>query len=228
MQFIAERDFAKKIRFLDRHKLTEEQRGEALQLLLDLISAYVPQARIGENFYNFMTRDTLTIKNEDEIKYNVLHTSVQKIIELGHEPVVLMTEILKRVEEPSPVPPVECFRSLIDLSLLLFDLNSQSSVDSQKAFRTTFSQFLKVSDQHPSMKVALHSFRAYFHTRDPEFIKKGGQLLGKVKEEWQARAHQVFREEMEHQISEVKYDGLENYLDKIKPFIQIHQKWLPN
>ncbi|MGK5091913.1 hypothetical protein WDW89_07830 [Deltaproteobacteria bacterium TL4] len=224
-RFISERDFSKKIRFIDPEVFKNKaHRQQLIQLFLQLVSTYEPQARAGESFHNFMVRDTKEIENENEIKYNLLHTCVHKIMEFDPDINLLMEAIFEIVTTKVPPPVPECYRSLIDLSLLLFDVSIKGPLKEQKRFLKTFENFLAYCDQHDDRTVDHLSFRAYLHTRTPYYIKKGGAILVKMKPEWLERAQQVFHEEIEHQISELKYEPTQNFLVKTKPLMDVYQQ----
>ncbi|MBF0239517.1 MAG: hypothetical protein HQM12_17580 [SAR324 cluster bacterium] len=223
IKFIAERDFSKKIRFLEQSLLNEQEQKQVIDMMIELISTYEPHAKVGESFHNFMIRNPSMEQNK-EIQYNVLYTSVRKILSMAKDPLELMHKINNKVISSDPVPVPECFRSLIDLSLGLFDQIRKRSHAGHMEFRPVFENFLNFSFEQPQKVVSLHAFRAYLHTRDPEFIKKGGELLMNIKQEWQDRAHQVFREEIEHQLNELKYASIPTFTKNIKPLMDVYRQ----
>ncbi|MBF0351148.1 MAG: hypothetical protein HQM11_08945 [SAR324 cluster bacterium] len=238
-RFTAEVDFCHKIEAMKTNGLLEQEKSLIMDELLNLVGSYEPHATTGEGFYNFMVRGHQSSEHEDNVRYNILDVTVHKIMELQPDLVLLMENILNKARQDSQRLqqsgtnttdtslagiPSECYRSLIDLSLALYDGHKTLAPANKKKFLKHFEEFLRLADAHPEKIVALHSFRAYFHTREPRYIAYGGELLINMRDDWSARAHQVFREEIEHQINEIKLADNTEFSKKMKSLMGVYQQ----
>ncbi|MBF0238617.1 MAG: hypothetical protein HQM12_12995 [SAR324 cluster bacterium] len=224
-RFISERDFAKKIRFLDYSQYPKSVQNQLIDMFLNLLSHYEPHAHVGESFHQFMLRDIKKVEQE-EIKYNVLHTVEQKLLESNPEPLELMTKLKSLISLSESMPPTECLRSMIDLSIGLFELSRiRQPPDTQKKFNKVLEEFLEELSRHEDMRVGLHAYRGYLHTQDPYFIQKSRTCLSEIPEEWRERAHQILREEMVQQILANKEFSRKEFNENTRPLMEEFQQF---
>ncbi len=222
-RFIFERDLAKKIRYIDPHVFWAERQA-MINILIDLMSSFKPYALIDENFQNFMVRDAKTIEDRDDIRYNVLHNCVITLLAFKPDPLHVITKVHDLVTRAGHTPDAACFRSLIDLSLGVFDTSKKGLPEKRKEFLKRFETFLDFSMKQPESSVALHAFRAFFHTRDDYFVKKGGSLYSQLPESWRERAHQIYWDEIQKRIEELKDVSIETMNVEMRPFLEVMQQ----
>ena len=230
INFIAERDFAKKIRFIIPQVFWAE-RTNMIKLLWNLLLGYQPNNLPNERLQNFMVRDTKKIEDTEEVKYDVLDNCVLKILAFQPEPIELIKRIEQQIMNIETTTQSAGYRSLIDLSLGLFDISQQRSDAIHQEFIKHLKNFLEYSLKCADHRVALHALRAFFHTKDEEFISKGGELIKQLPEAWQQQASRIYWQEMKAQIGELKKSNTQDlhqvmkpYLKVAKEIIQQHQK----
>ncbi|MGK5091353.1 alpha/beta fold hydrolase [Deltaproteobacteria bacterium TL4] len=219
-RFISERDLAKKIRHINPN-LYWSERKTITQLLLQFMAKFEPSALVDEKYHNFMVRDRKKIEDNEGVKYNVFHNCVMTIMAFKPEPTELMKEIFEVATLPEKRPHPACLRSLIDLSLGLFDLSRNGLPDKHGAFLKWFEQFLEFCIDQLEHSVALHAVRAYFHTRDEYFIEKGGLICTQLPYAARKNAYKIFWDEVNQRIGELQDSNSHKQHHLMTPYVKI-------
>ncbi|MBF0236532.1 MAG: hypothetical protein HQM12_02405 [SAR324 cluster bacterium] len=223
VRFIAERDFAKKIRYIDTHLFWSESRA-ITRILLKIICNFEPKSRIDDKFRNFMVRDTRKIEVDEEAKYNVLYNCVMTILSFKPGPEDTMKDILEVLDQMETMPPPECLRSLIDLSSGLYDLSRNGLPEKHKKFIEHFEKFLDHCAGHHQRSVALHAVRAFFHTGDELFIEKGGTYCQQWPQSLRRDAYRIYWEEARQRILELRLTSEAKLHEAMKPYMEIAKR----
>ena len=96
------------------------------------------------------------------------------------------------------------FRALIYLGISLYDYQTNNWGSPSETLLKQFEALLKLSLKQSDESVALHAVRAFFHTRNPIFVKRVIDLYKELPEEWRNTTYHIYWNEVQKLISEAK------------------------
>lgn len=196
-----EQDFSKKLLFLEAPSLLKEKK-RLLNLLFDILFQYHSSRSPESPLTDFMQRDTNSIDQDESLRYNLFYCCVHRILSLKLSEKNILTSLIERIEAETTVISAEGLRALIDLTIALYD--SRSTKGSDSGWNKLFERFLNHTLRHPESRVSLHALRAFFHTRDAKFVRKGRQIAQQLSPELREKAERIYWNEIAKMISELE------------------------
>ena len=198
------KDFANKIRFLDISFFRPNAK-KMITLLLDVILNYHPPQFMEKAYQDLMLKDLYLQEDHQEYAGNVFFCCIRCIISFEQEPEFIIQNILHLLHTRSIeyIHPAG-FRTLLELAVALFDHRTIDFQELSPEFLESFDELLQLAVSQTEPSVVLHAIRAYLHTRDEVFIRKGMEHCIKLPKEWKLRAYKIYWNEIEKLIHDME------------------------
>ncbi|MGK5095201.1 hypothetical protein WDW89_24725 [Deltaproteobacteria bacterium TL4] len=219
------KDMARKVRFLDQQSCVGKTQ-EIVEVLMKILQSHIPLPGYETSYYDLMVREEQSDENE-ELKENLFFCCITAIVSLKPDSETVLAQILEIVKNPKITLLPQCYRSLIDLALALYDHGKNYEEVTSKRFLKKLEQLLNFSVKHPESRVALHAVRGFFHTRNSDFIKKGIQIYKKLPLEWQEKTTTIYWNEIHKLILEEQAEHAEEILPSMVSFMQYYDEFVP-